>query len=170
MVPGLFGCTNVMSLEQSEDEAVQKLTAYFAWAKTETRLAGFAPWHWGNRHTPQYKKGACNMELGASAMPRTVAKLREMGRWMKANARAKTDDWELGQHWLASPRPSAGFIGTVHPSANHVPVVNVRAQDVFGWGVTMICNEPVVGNMTLKENVEYHCDTVSVNQVGELEG
>ena len=85
VVPGLFGCTNVMSLNQSQDKAVEKLDAYFAWAKTEKRIAGFAPWHWGDRHTPQAKSG-CNMEVGAGSMPRVVAKLREIGRWMKANA------------------------------------------------------------------------------------
>eukprot|EP01052_Picozoa_sp_SAG31_P030025 SAG31_NODE_3043_length_4753_cov_3.006016_3_plen_239_part_00 len=97
LVPGLFGCTNVMSLNQSQDKAVEKLDAYFSWAKTDPRVAGFAPWHWGDRHTPQYTKGACNMELGAGSMPQVVAKLREMGKWMKANAPGslKTDDMQL---------------------------------------------------------------------------
>ena len=98
LVPGLFGCVNVMGLNQSQDKAVEKLDAYFRWAKTDPRVAGFASWHWGDRRTPQYTKGACNMELGAGSMPRVVAKLREMGQWMKANAvkdgSLKTDDMQ----------------------------------------------------------------------------
>jgi hypothetical protein len=96
VVPGLFGCENVMSFNQSQGKAVDKLDAYFAWAKTDPRVAGFAPWHWGDRHTPQAKAPTCNMERGAGSMPRVVAKLREIGRWMKANAKGgaslKTDD------------------------------------------------------------------------------
>jgi hypothetical protein len=85
LVPGMFQCENVMSFNQSEDKAVQKLDAYFQYAKTEGRVAGFAPWHWGDRHSPQSKTG-CDMEKGAGSMPRVVAKLREIGQWMKANA------------------------------------------------------------------------------------
>ena len=85
LVPGRFQCANVMSFNQSEDKAVQKLDAYFQYAKTERRVAGFAPWHWGDRHNPQAKAG-CDMEKGAGSMPRAVAKLREIGHWMKANA------------------------------------------------------------------------------------
>ena len=85
LVPGMFQCANVMSFNQSEDKAVQKLDAYFQYAKTERRVVGFAPWHWGDRHNPQAKAG-CDMEKGAGSMPRAVAKLREIGHWMKANA------------------------------------------------------------------------------------
>ena len=99
LVPGLFGCTNVMSLAESSAKAVEKLDAYFQWAKADPRIAGFAGWHWGNRHSPQYKRGLCNMEVGASSMPDVVAKLREMGRWIKSHQRrparripAKADD------------------------------------------------------------------------------
>ena len=76
LVPGVFQCANVMSFNQSEDKAVQKLDAYLQYAKTEPRVAGFAPWHWGDRHSPQAKTG-CNMEKGAGSMPRVVAKLRQ---------------------------------------------------------------------------------------------
>ena len=85
LVPGMFQCANVMTFNQSQDKAVQKLDAYFQYAKTEPRIAGFALWHWGDRRTPQTKTG-CNMEKGAESMPRAVAKLREIGLWIKANA------------------------------------------------------------------------------------
>lgn len=70
---------------------------------------------------------------------------------------------------MAAARASAGFIGTVHPSANPTPAAgNLKAQEVFGFGATMICNEPSIGNFTLKENFQYHCDTASLNQISGL--
>lgn len=68
----------------------------------------------------------------------------------------------------SAARAAGGFIGCVHPSARPVPVHQQRAQDVFGFGAAMICNEPSVGNMTLREAIEYHCNTASVNQVSGL--
>jgi hypothetical protein len=71
----------------------------------------------------------------------------------------------------AALRKSAGFIGTVHPSRNPVPgaaIGGLKAQDVFGFGASMICNEPSIGNWTLKENIEYHCRTASVNLISGL--
>jgi hypothetical protein len=58
----------VMSFNQSKDKALQKLDAYFQYAKTEGRVAGFVPWRWGDRHSPQSKTG-CDMEQGAGPMP-----------------------------------------------------------------------------------------------------
>ena len=50
-------------------------------AKAEPRIAGFTPWHFNNRSSPQHGP-PCDMELGAVAMPDVVAKLKEIGEYI----------------------------------------------------------------------------------------
>ena len=64
---------------------VDKLDGYFEWAKSDKRIAGFNPWHFNNRSNPQ-AGGACDMELGAVAMPSVYAKLQEIGKFILGNA------------------------------------------------------------------------------------
>lgn len=85
LVPGTFACSNLsyMSLDLSQERVLEKLEGYFAWGKEDNRVAGFNPWHFNNRKTPQHAP-PCDMRLGAGAMPKVVAKLSEIGRWIQA--------------------------------------------------------------------------------------
>ena len=85
LVPGTYGCSNVtyMPLADMAKNVVDKLDGYFSWAKEDRRIAGFNPWHWSNRGSPQ-SGPPCDMILGASAMPTVVAKLTEIGKFIMA--------------------------------------------------------------------------------------
>ena len=50
-------------------------------AKADTRIAGFSPWHFNNRSSPQHGP-PCDMELGAVAMPDVVTKLKQIGEYI----------------------------------------------------------------------------------------
>lgn len=109
MVPGTFACSNFsyMPLEQSEASVVTKLEGYEAWGNEDPysrpdanpeapslrpsaprsrltpppsgrRVAGMNPWHWRTRNKTQHKP-PCDMRVGAGAMPKVVAKLKEIG-------------------------------------------------------------------------------------------
>ena len=81
LVAGVFACTNFtyFPLPLQDRNVAEKLEAYFTWAQAEPRIAGFNPWHFNNRSSPQ-AHGACDMELGAVALPRTMATLKEIGK------------------------------------------------------------------------------------------
>jgi hypothetical protein len=72
-----------------QNETVGALGALFDWAKSETRVAGFCPWHFNNRcgtALPPTKchdaKPPCDMDLGAVSLPFVKAKLEEIGRYI----------------------------------------------------------------------------------------
>ena len=81
LVPGVFACTNFtyFPLALQDQNVADKMKAYFAWAQSEPRIAGFNPWHFNNRSKPQ-AHGACDMELGAVALPKTMATLKDIGQ------------------------------------------------------------------------------------------
>jgi len=83
LVPGIFACSNLtyFPLDEQAANLVDKLDGYFEWAKTDTRIAGFNPWHFNNRSSPQHGE-PCDMELGAVAMPSVLAKVQEIGRYI----------------------------------------------------------------------------------------
>ena len=89
-VPGVFACSNFSyeSLADSEARVVAKLQAYFEWSKTEPRLQGLYPWHFTTRSGKQ-SSGACDMRVGAVAMPRVLDKLTEIAHEIKP---LKSDD------------------------------------------------------------------------------
>jgi hypothetical protein len=65
---------------------VEKLEGYFAWAKNESRIAGFNPWHWNTRWGGRsWPTGPCDMMLGAIEMPSVVAKLQDIGHYIRAD-------------------------------------------------------------------------------------
>ena len=75
-----------------QNETVGALGALFDWAKSETRVAGFCPWHYNNRcgtALPPTKchdaKPPCDMDLGAVSLPLVKAKLEEIGRYIADN-------------------------------------------------------------------------------------
>ena len=72
------GAAAVCSLEAQAAQVVAKLEGFFAWAKTEDRIAGFNSWHFGHRATPQ-NTALHDMALGAVEMPAVLAKLRQIG-------------------------------------------------------------------------------------------
>lgn len=80
LVPGIFACSNTSWFPLAQQEAImlKKLDGYFHWAQNDSRIAGFNGWHFRNR-TQAQQAGACDMMLGAVAMPKVVAKLREIG-------------------------------------------------------------------------------------------
>lgn len=83
VVPGVFACSNLSyyPLAAQSVQMVAKLDGYFEWAKAEPRIAGFTPWHFLNRTSPQAGP-PCDMSLGAVAMPKVVAKLAEIGQFI----------------------------------------------------------------------------------------
>ena len=85
VVPGVMACSNLSfyPLAMQSTQIVAKLDGYLEWAKAEPRIAGFSPWHFLNRTGPQ-SGGACDMALGAVAMPGVVAKLKEIGQFIIA--------------------------------------------------------------------------------------
>lgn len=46
LVPGTFACSNLtyFPLDAQAKNLVDKLEGYFAWAKSDNRIAGFNPW------------------------------------------------------------------------------------------------------------------------------
>ena len=92
LLPGIFGCKNTSYFGTPQEQGVRvaaKLDAYYAWAKTEPKVAGFDPWHFDDRTEKQWN-GPCDQRMGAAAMPAAVAKLQQIGREIIANH--KTDD------------------------------------------------------------------------------
>lgn len=92
LVPGIYGNTPavckeaggagmVCSLHAQAEQVVAKLDGFFAWAKTEDRIAGFNGWHFGHRSTPQ-NVALHDMALGAVEMPAVLAKLHEIGEYI----------------------------------------------------------------------------------------
>ena len=84
VIPGVFACSNFTyeSLEDSEGRVVAKLQGYWEWAQVEPKLHGMYPWHFTNRSGEQ-SSGACDMRVGAVAMPKVLAKLAEIARSIK---------------------------------------------------------------------------------------
>ena len=88
-VPGVFASSpshcaseNVSCpLASQAEQIVIKLEGFFRWAKNDSRVAGFNPWHFGNRSSPQFG-GAYDQRLGAISMPSVLDKLREIGRYV----------------------------------------------------------------------------------------
>jgi len=79
LVPGIFACSNesYISLDTIDENTVEKLNGYYNWAMKEPRIIGMNPWHFNNRSSPQHHP-PCDMKLGAIAMPKTLAKLKEI--------------------------------------------------------------------------------------------
>jgi hypothetical protein len=81
-VPGVFALDPVRCkaansscpLAEQARQVVTKLQSYFDWAKNDSRIIGFNPWHFCNRSDEH--------SLGAIAMPTVVAKLHEIGNFI----------------------------------------------------------------------------------------
>eukprot|EP01050_Picozoa_sp_SAG11_P026877 SAG11_NODE_6597_length_1281_cov_1.949239_1_plen_267_part_01 len=69
-------------LAQQATQVTKRLDMLFEWAKGRDEIAGWIPWHFGNRTTPQWG-GAYDLELGAISMPSVVAKLTEIGTFVR---------------------------------------------------------------------------------------
>ena len=50
-------------------------------------MVGFNPWHFLDRANVQNGKGPCDMMLGISSLPKSLATVRRMGAWIKANGK-----------------------------------------------------------------------------------
>ena len=88
-VPGIFASDPVhcregnvsCPLDAQAAQIVIKLDGFFNWAKSDSKIYGFNPWHFNNRSSPQLP-GWWDQRLGASSMPTVVSKLREIGQYM----------------------------------------------------------------------------------------
>lgn len=69
-----------MPLEQSDANVKTQLEMYVRWASEDVRVAGFNPWHWSDRSSPQHA-APCDMELGAVSLPNSLAYMRAIGAW-----------------------------------------------------------------------------------------
>eukprot|EP01052_Picozoa_sp_SAG31_P038846 SAG31_NODE_5267_length_2642_cov_2.352340_2_plen_312_part_00 len=73
-VPGLFGWNaSQCSVDQQKAALIDKLDAYWSWAKEDTRVVGMAPWHMNDRSSHMF-----NMGPGAIDFPEVMAKLRSI--------------------------------------------------------------------------------------------
>eukprot|EP01009_Symbiontida_sp_KSa7_P008037 NODE_5249_length_318_cov_320.765799_g4638_i0.p1 GENE.NODE_5249_length_318_cov_320.765799_g4638_i0~~NODE_5249_length_318_cov_320.765799_g4638_i0.p1 ORF type:complete len:96 (-),score=28.12 NODE_5249_length_318_cov_320.765799_g4638_i0:4-291(-) len=90
MGAGTFGCSNFsyMPLKDSAKNVVDKLNGYFEWAKKDTRIAGFNPWHFNYRDHPNHPP-PCDMQLGANDLPGVVDVLRSIGHYIKKKKKKK---------------------------------------------------------------------------------
>lgn len=81
LVPGTFACSNLtyFPLEAQDKVVAQKLQLFYAWAQTEPKIAGFNPWHFHNRSSPQHPP-PCDMQLGLEAMPTALGVMKQIGR------------------------------------------------------------------------------------------
>eukprot|EP00947_MAST-08B_sp_MAST-8B-sp1_P001129 g1129.t1 len=94
LVPGIFASDPVhckagnqsCPLDAQAAQIVKKLDGMLEWAKNDDKVVGFNPWHYNNRSTPQLQ-GWWDQRLGAIAMPSVVAKLREIGHYIRNNTR-----------------------------------------------------------------------------------
>jgi hypothetical protein len=100
LVPGIFGnsgfplgqgrCPGLNKYGHpayAQNETAAVLQGLFEWAQTDSRIAGFCPWHYNDRcgvATPPVHchdaKPPCDMDRGAVSMPLVKAKLEEIGR------------------------------------------------------------------------------------------
>jgi hypothetical protein len=100
LVPGVFGnsglplgqggCKGLNKYGHpayAQNETVTMLDLLFEWAQTESRIAGFCPWHYNDRcsvATPPVKchdaPPPCDMDRGAISMPLVKAKLEQIGK------------------------------------------------------------------------------------------
>ena len=99
VVPGLFGCSNTTaagSMAQQDARLVDKVKAYAAYLKSESRHLGLAPWHLDTRHNTQCGKPTClgcDMTVGAEEFPRAMTEWRALGKSIiKAGRSQKSDD------------------------------------------------------------------------------
>lgn len=83
LVPGMFGCLNESraGVDHAWIEAslLEKLDGYWDWARSDTRVAGFVPWHYSSRGHDQAPGSPCDMMLGATNFTRAMARLRKNG-------------------------------------------------------------------------------------------
>ena len=59
---------------------------YYEWAITEPRIAGFNPWHFEKRGSPQHGP-PCDMELGLVDLPNALSAMTKIGKDIVGNTR-----------------------------------------------------------------------------------
>ena len=86
-MPGIFGNPqgNASQLAARDEELVEKLRNWVAWANEEPRIAGLQPWHWQNV-AAEAGGPPMSMNLGASAYPRTLAAFAKLRAAMNASS------------------------------------------------------------------------------------
>ena len=86
-VPGIFGNPhgNASQLAARDEELVEKLRNWVAWANEEPRIAGLQPWHWQNV-AAEAGGPPMSMNLGASAYPKTLAAFAELRAAMNSSS------------------------------------------------------------------------------------
>ena len=86
-MPGIFGNPhgNASQLAARDEELVEKLRNWVAWAREEPRIAGLQPWHWQNV-AAEAGGPPMSMNLGASAYPKTLAAFAELRASMNSSS------------------------------------------------------------------------------------
>ena len=99
LVPGTFACSNLSAIgvqhpvlpggtDRQTQNVLAKINGLYEWAARTPFVAGFAPWHFRNRTGNQAPGIACDMRLGAEAMPAVGELLRRIGASILANGTA----------------------------------------------------------------------------------
>lgn len=80
LIPGLFGCSNstYLSLSEADGIAATKLAGYAAFMSSEPRIAGMVGWHFNDRKPSPQPGHPCDMSVGLTALPKSVAAMREI--------------------------------------------------------------------------------------------
>ncbi len=77
MVPGTFASR--ASVPQNDTEVVVQLQRFWDFALNDSRICGFDPWHYYNRSGALDASSVEPYAVGAEAMPKTLALLRQIG-------------------------------------------------------------------------------------------
>ena len=140
IVPGLFGCSNLSWFPAAEQSRilVEKLDLFWTWAVSETRIGGFCPWHYADRHGTQVGPAdRCDMTLGAEHFPQVAAKMAHIGATIVNNSRRlKTDEsgassrqvdwWWSGEDTNASDPAVEGLLSFCKQHRSIVTTVMMR--------------------------------------------
>jgi hypothetical protein len=153
LVPQAYGSNNNpgQTLAQYESSMISAADAYYNWAKTDTKVIGFIPWHW---LTPDPMWWTGYYEVGARNMPGLKSKWQTIGSEVRANniVAAKTTDMSFiqGFDWytITDPRVKKRLPSTYTATP---------------WGADT--NAPAVANVYLNTEQKYS-GTTSVGMAG----
>jgi hypothetical protein len=106
-VPGVFALDPVhcaakngsCPLDKQAVQVVDKLDGFFDWAKNDSRVLGFNPWHFDNRSDEH--------SLGAVSMPSVMAKLKQIGHYIINGSTAEEESDRTSAapsiYWTSTP-------------------------------------------------------------------
>ena len=133
LVPGLYGKNgtegNATATQHNDAELVEKLSAHLAWARSDSRIAGFAAWHWGTL-PPDFSPRS--MTIGGGFYPRTL----ELVAQIVANASTALKTEDGGVDMEASPAGPSPRLGFLSRTLGDFMVLQSAPATALVWGNT----------------------------------